>query len=61
MTPQLEDEAAGGEPVTAPRTVAVVGTVNRDHIVDAAGGHSVSLGGILYNTLVLGALLDGTP
>lgn len=41
------------------RVVAVVGTVNHDVIVRSAGV-SESLGGILYNVVVLAALLEGT-
>jgi sugar/nucleoside kinase (ribokinase family) len=40
--------------------VAVVGTVNADRIVGPAGETSESLGGILYNGIVLAALLEGT-
>lgn len=38
--------------------VAVIGTVNRDVIVDAQGARRESLGGILYNTIALGALME---
>jgi sugar/nucleoside kinase (ribokinase family) len=40
--------------------VAVVGTVNLDSIVTADGARYESLGGILYNCVVLGHLLEGT-
>ncbi len=40
--------------------VAVVGTVNLDSIVTADGARHESLGGILYNGIVLGHLLEGT-
>jgi sugar/nucleoside kinase (ribokinase family) len=39
--------------------VAVLGTVNRDVILDADGERHESLGGILYNAIALGVLLDG--
>jgi sugar/nucleoside kinase (ribokinase family) len=45
--------------VSAP-FVAVVGTVNLDTIVTADGGRLESLGGILYNAIPLGALLENT-
>lgn len=40
--------------------VAVIGTVNHDVIVDVDGAVRESLGGILYNAMALGALLEGT-
>jgi sugar/nucleoside kinase (ribokinase family) len=40
--------------------VAVVGTVNLDSIVTPTGERHESLGGILYNCVVLGHLLEGT-
>jgi sugar/nucleoside kinase (ribokinase family) len=40
--------------------VAIVGTINRDVIRTPAGRTHESLGGILYNALTLGALLEGT-
>jgi sugar/nucleoside kinase (ribokinase family) len=40
--------------------VAVAGTVNLDSIVTADGARRESLGGILYNCVVLGHLLEGT-
>jgi sugar/nucleoside kinase (ribokinase family) len=40
--------------------VAVVGTVNRDVVVGPGGTRRESLGGILYNAIPLGALLEGT-
>jgi sugar/nucleoside kinase (ribokinase family) len=39
--------------------VAVLGTVNRDVIVDGSGARRESLGGILYNAIALGALFQG--
>jgi sugar/nucleoside kinase (ribokinase family) len=45
--------------VSAP-FVAVVGTVNLDTIVTAEGRRLESLGGILYNAIPLGALLENT-
>ncbi|MFN8177255.1 MAG: carbohydrate kinase family protein [bacterium] len=42
------------------RFVAVVGTVNRDVIIDASGERRTSLGGILYNVIPLAALLEGS-
>jgi sugar/nucleoside kinase (ribokinase family) len=42
------------------RTVAVLGTVNRDEIVTPDGDVRRSLGGILYNVFPLAALLEGT-
>lgn len=42
------------------RFVAVIGTVNHDVIVDRDGGVRESLGGILYNAMALGALLEGS-
>lgn len=42
------------------KSVAVVGTINRDRIIGADGSVTESLGGILYNTLALAALLEGT-
>jgi sugar/nucleoside kinase (ribokinase family) len=43
-----------------PRFVAVVGTVNFDRIVAESGETFESLGGILYNGLVLAELLEGS-
>jgi sugar/nucleoside kinase (ribokinase family) len=40
--------------------VAVIGTVNLDTIVTADGRRLESLGGILYNAIPLGALLEST-
>ena len=40
--------------------VAVVGTINRDVILHPDGTRHESLGGILYNAIPLGALLEGT-
>ena len=40
--------------------VAIVGTVNRDVIRTEGGRTHESLGGILYNALSLGAVLEGT-
>lgn len=40
--------------------VAVIGTVNHDVIVDVDGAVRESLGGILYNAMALGALLEGS-
>lgn len=42
------------------RFVAVVGTVNKDVILRPGGVRSESLGGILYNTIPLAALLLGS-
>jgi sugar/nucleoside kinase (ribokinase family) len=42
------------------RFVAVIGTVNRDVIIDASGQRRESLGGILYNVIPLAALLEGS-
>lgn len=54
-SPPLEDETA-----RVNGFVAVVGTVNFDRILSESGAKYESLGGILYNGLVLGHLLEGT-
>jgi sugar/nucleoside kinase (ribokinase family) len=41
-------------------TIAVIGTINFDQIVAQGGESFESLGGILYNGLVLAAILEGT-
>ncbi len=46
--------------VEASRKVAVVGTVNFDRIVAESGETFESLGGILYNGLILAELLEGS-
>ncbi len=53
--PALEDEAAGMR-----RFGAVIGTVNFDRVVGESGEVYESLGGILYNGLVLAHLLEGS-
>ena len=42
------------------RSVAVIGTVNRDRIVAEDGRSLTSLGGILYNAIPLAVLLEGS-
>jgi len=58
----VEDAASspGEREERVSRTVAVIGTINRDRIIDPEGRTHEDLGGILYNVLTLAPFLGAT-